>query len=415
MKANRILLSLMLLSAPVLLLSAGESSCVTCHTDMGGKLAAPVEAWQSSIHHDAGISCVDCHGGDAAATDPDKAMNPRKGFRGVPSPLKIPELCGSCHANKPFMKKFNPSIRVDQLELYKTSYHGKLLAKGDPHAATCVSCHGAHDILKPDDPQSPVYPTHVADTCGKCHADKALMGRYGISANVVAEYKKSVHARDLYKKGDLSAPTCNDCHGNHGAIPPNVKSIAFVCGTCHVINQELYDSSPLKAPWEAMGLGQCVVCHGNHDIVHPKDAWLDPQGKAVCKQCHDVNDDGYKAMAGMYDHIHKLDEAIRGATVRVKEASARGMLMDDASLLLQEAHSGLMKSRTYVHTFDEAKVADITKKGMKEADQANGMALKAFKDLQFRRKGLAIFFALAVLVAILMWLKIRQMEKTGKG
>ncbi len=411
MKAFRIAFAVILLSAPVLVPAAGESSCVSCHGSLEGKLSAPVKAWRSSIHYQAGITCVNCHGGDASAADPDAAMSKRKGFRGIPSPLEIPRLCGDCHADKTFMKKFNPSIRVDQLELYKTSDHGKANAKGDARPATCVSCHGAHDILKPTDPQSPVYPTHVADTCGRCHADKALMARYHIPADVVAKYKASVHANDLYKKGDLSAPTCNDCHGNHGAIPPNVKSIAFVCGTCHVINQELYDSSPHKDPWEVMGLGQCVVCHGNHDIVHPKDAWLAPNGKAICKQCHDPGVPGYKSMAGMYESLHKLDTTISTARLNVQKASDKGMLMDDALLLLQEAHSELMKSRTHVHTFEAGKVGKVADAGVKEADRANGMALKAFKELQFRRKGLAVFFGLAVLVAILMWLKIRQMEK----
>ena len=33
---------------------------------------------------------------------------------------------------------------------------------------------------------------------------------------------KSVHGKALLEKGDLSAPTCNNCHGNHGAAPPQI-------------------------------------------------------------------------------------------------------------------------------------------------------------------------------------------------
>lgn len=412
MKTARLVFALTLAALFALSLAARGSSCIQCHGSLPGNFGAVVAQWKASIHNEAGVSCVDCHGGDNTAASPAAAMDPRKGFKGAPSPLDIPKLCGGCHADKTFMKKFNPSIRVDQLELYWTSKHGQLIEKGDGHAATCVSCHGAHKILKPGNPLSPVYPTHVADTCGKCHADKALMDRYHLSSDVVAQYRKSVHAKALYVKGDLSAPTCNDCHGNHGAIPPNLKSISFVCGTCHVINQQLYDAGPMKEPWEVLKYGQCIVCHGKHNIQHPSDALLDPAGnKSACKQCHDKGSKGYQVMAGMYQNIHSLDQAISHAETDVDKASSKGMLMDDASLLLQEAHSSLMKSRVHIHTFNVSKVSAITGKGMKDAKKADTLAQKAFRELQFRRKGLAVFFGLAALVALLLWLKLRQMEK----
>ena len=47
-------------------------------------------------------------------------------------------------------------------------------------------------------------------------------------------------------RGDLSAPTCTTCHGNHGATPPGFASVANVCSTCHVFQAQLFDSSPHK-------------------------------------------------------------------------------------------------------------------------------------------------------------------------
>jgi cytochrome b subunit of formate dehydrogenase len=35
--------------------------------------------------------------------------------------------------------------------------------------AVCSSCHGAHDILPPDDPKSRVAKGNLKETCGKCH------------------------------------------------------------------------------------------------------------------------------------------------------------------------------------------------------------------------------------------------------
>ena len=82
----------------------------------------------------------------------------------------------------------------------------------------------------------------------------------------VAHYEKSVHAEALMKKNDLSAPTCNDCHGNHGASPPGVSSVANVCGTCHTRQAEMFRQSPHNASFQALGQGECVVCHQNHEI-----------------------------------------------------------------------------------------------------------------------------------------------------
>ena len=105
--------------------------------------------------------------------------------------------------------------------------------------SACVDCHSVHDILAVTDTRAPVYPTNVATTCARCHADAAYMKAYNIPTNQASLYEKSVHAHAL-AQGDTSAPTCSTCHGNHGATPPGVSSVENVCGTCHVMNQQLF-------------------------------------------------------------------------------------------------------------------------------------------------------------------------------
>src|SRR5262249_23258367 len=131
------------------------------------------------------------------------------------------------------MKRYNSSIRVDQAAEFATSVHGKRLAAGDTNVATCVSCHGNHGIKAVKDPTAPVYPTHIAETCGKCHSNADTMKTYGIPTDQVQKYATSVHFEALMKKQDISAPTCNDCHGNHGSTPPGTSAVGNVCGTCH--------------------------------------------------------------------------------------------------------------------------------------------------------------------------------------
>ena len=104
--------------------------------------------------------------------------------------------------------------------------HGQRLAKGDTKVATCASCHAAHGIRAVSDAKSPVFSLNVARTCASCHANVDHMKGYTtdggapLPTDQFAAYQKSVHYEALTKRNDLSAPTCNDCHGNHGAAPP---------------------------------------------------------------------------------------------------------------------------------------------------------------------------------------------------
>jgi nitrate/TMAO reductase-like tetraheme cytochrome c subunit len=103
-----------------------ESSCISCHTAMGGDLANPVELWQDSIHKQNGISCNNCHGGNPALQDTD-AMGPQEGFVGAPTEEGVPQFCGKCH--------------VAVMENYMKSPHWLTEKKEHP---VCTTCHTAH-------------------------------------------------------------------------------------------------------------------------------------------------------------------------------------------------------------------------------------------------------------------------------
>jgi len=81
----------------LLLLSEGRAqqkdSCVECHSQVGGSLAEAVNLMRDDIHRVRGLSCVDCHGGDATQEDQARAMDRKKGFVGAPQPKDIPAFC----------------------------------------------------------------------------------------------------------------------------------------------------------------------------------------------------------------------------------------------------------------------------------------------------------------------------------
>jgi predicted CXXCH cytochrome family protein len=252
--------------------AVAASSCVTCHAKLEGDVHAPLDAWATDVHAGAGLGCESCHGGDPApahADDPDAAMDPKKGFRPAPDRLHVPEFCARCHADASFMKKYDPKARVDQLVEYRASTHGRLNAKGDPVPATCIDCHGAHGIRPVSSPDSPAYAMNVPKTCARCHADAKRMAPYGIPTDQYDTYRRSVHAAALLERRDTAAPACNDCHGNHGAAPPGVLSVANVCGQCHGREAALFRASFKKELFDNLEVPECTVCHSNHGIQHP--------------------------------------------------------------------------------------------------------------------------------------------------
>ncbi len=384
-------------------------TCQTCHLQLDEPaLKDPAVGFEHDVHDRPGLGCVACHGGDPTADDPDESMSPKHGFKGAPKPGEIPKLCGTCHADEEVIRKFAPNLPTDQLSQYLTSVHGKLNRKGDTKVATCISCHGVHGIYAASDPRSSVYPTRVVDTCAKCHADAKLMAPYGISTDQVAKYKKSFHFEALTVQNDLSAPTCNDCHGSHGATPPGVSSISNVCGTCHPQNMDLFQKSPHSKVFADQGMGACEACHGHHDIPKPSDGLVGLKEGAACVQCHDSGDPGGEAAIAISTSLELATDTESRAAQEVAEAQRKGMLMEDADIELQTAHEEIIKARLEVHQASLGPVNEHTSKSVTAAKKSLALAAEARHEIHVRRTGLSIAFVFIVFAIILLILKIRS-------
>jgi hypothetical protein len=277
-RALRLGLGIVLAAASPVPTAAEEerSSCVLCHGQLEDEMLAPVAAWSDDVHAAAGLGCVGCHGGDPspALADDVEAMAASRGFHAAPDRLVVAEFCGTCHADPAYMRRFDPQARVDQLSEYWQSGHGRRNAQGDPVPATCTDCHGAHGIRPVSRPDSPVHATRVPETCARCHASPETMAPYGLPADPFDLYRRSVHGVALLERGDTAAPACNDCHGNHGAAPPGVTSVANVCGQCHGREAALFRDSPKHALFDGMDVPECSGCHGNHLVRHPTPAMV---------------------------------------------------------------------------------------------------------------------------------------------
>jgi hypothetical protein len=385
-----------------------EESCVTCHKVLDSeRLSAPAKSFQADIHAAKGFGCVACHGGDDKELGPG-AMDPAKGFIGVPARKDIPELCGRCHSDAQFMKRFNPSLRVDQLSEYRTSVHGRRLAEGDTMVATCADCHHVHSIRPPSDPKSNVHPLHVAQTCSRCHANAEYMKPYGIPTDQFSKYQKSVHWATLSEKGDLSAPTCNDCHGSHGATPPGVSSVVNVCGQCHAVQAGRFDASFHSEIFSMIGAPGCVTCHGNHEVRPPGDTFLGVGDGAVCGRCHAADSKGAKVAMGERKLIDSLATGMATADSILARAANAGMEVSQAQADMGNARNALIQARAAIHSFSVDSVKAAVDPGLEVARKASERGRGALHELQIRRLGLAVSAALILLVITILLSKIRR-------
>jgi Cytochrome c3 len=386
------------------------NTCVDCHSALDPPLRVTQEQFAQDIHAQKGLSCASCHGGDPASADLD-AMSKKAGFRGKIERNQIPALCGKCHSDAPYMRQYSPSLRTDQLSQYQTSVHGKLLAKGDSKVAVCTDCHSVHGLRPASDTRSTVNPMNVAQTCARCHADASYMKGYPIPTDQFAGYNASVHHQALTVRGDLSAPTCTTCHGNHGAAPPGVSTVQNVCSTCHVFQAQLFDSSPHKPAFAAAKLPGCVTCHSNHRVSHPSDAMLGTGPQSVCTNCHVAGDAGYAAAGKIQQELARLEETVRRSEEILNRAESSGMEVSQARLEQDQARDNLTKARVTIHTFNAASVEQDIQAGVKITNKTYQEGQHAMAERNYRRIGLGVSLLTIIVVLGGLRLYLAQIEQ----
>jgi len=386
-----------------------ENTCLDCHSALDPPFQVTAEKFAEDIHSQKGLTCASCHGGDPTKPD-ESAMTKAAGFRGKIDRKDVPGLCGHCHSDAAYIRQYDPSLRTDQYSQYVTSLHGKLRAKGDDKVAVCTDCHSVHDIRAPNDPRSTVYPLNIAQTCARCHADTAYMKGYAIPTDQFASYSTSVHHDALVVRGDLSAPTCTTCHGDHGAAPPGVSTVQNVCSTCHVFQAQLFAASPHKAAFEAASFPGCVTCHSNHRIVHATDAMLGTGPQSACVTCHTRGDDGYKAADRMHAQLQNLDATIVRSNKILEKARDAGMEVSEALSEQDEARDSLTKARVTIHSLNPAQVDEDISAGLNVTEKAHAAGVAALAERDYRRKGLGLSLIAILAVVIGLRLYLREIE-----
>jgi hypothetical protein len=421
-------------SPAVSLTPAANDTCYNCHVSVDSAQQAIADEWKASVHAGAGIGCADCHGGDPTSDKVTVAMDPARGFQGVPDRRETVDICGTCHSNVERMRAYQ--VPTDQYAKYRTSVHGQqLLTAGDTRVAICTDCHGTHDVKKASDPTSRVYPLNVPTLCASCHGNANLMDPYGIPTDQFDVYKESVHGQALLSRSDLRAPTCASCHGSHDAKPPQSSEVVNVCGKCHTATQALYEQSR-HAELEVGP--KCWTCHGTHDVVRPsEERFFHPTPPELeCTTCHNLADRQlllnadrferdadrrcdtchhpasllYAQAQGIYNALGRASTAYEDALARIDEAAGAGMLVTDADVLVTQARTSLIQARAAVHTTKLTDVAARTDAAVAQAKEAEAFAEGRLAESLFRRQAMVVVLALIAVTILALVLLRRQLD-----
>ena len=393
------------------------STCISCHLELEDELLEPAIRFEGDIHQLKGISCHDCHGGDPGSEDAEVSMGPDNGFIGVPDALEVSSFCGKCHSSSSYMAMFNPSLPVDQEKKYRSSRHGVRNSEGNREVAHCTSCHSAHNIRPAVDPLSSTHPLNVPGMCNSCHGDPELMKSYELPTDQYRKYSRSAHGISLLEEKDTGAPACNDCHGNHGAVPPGVSSIAYVCGNCHVNNMRLFEESPMSEAFTEMHLPGCEICHGYHDIPKTSDSMVGDGASSTCLGCHseEKRSGGYREAVTIKELLTSLSGTMESADSMVAEAARRGMDVMEAEYKLKDVRQALIEARTAIHSFSAAKVKEKVDVGLEAAQEGKRLGEKALASYYFRRKWLGFSSLILSFLALMLFLKIRDIDRRNNN
>lgn len=376
--------------------SFSKEGCLICHNKEEKSVSISIHSKKS------GISCVSCHGGDINATD--GMAHATDDFNGKVEKTEVPKFCATCHSDSKKMRAYG--LPSDQYDQYKISQHGIALAKGIKEVAVCTDCHGAgHKIVSRKDANSPVYVKNIAKTCGECHSNKELMQKFNISSTTVDDYMGSVHADALYKKGLISSPTCTTCHSSHGASPPGIKEVSYVCGKCHINEKNYFSESPHAKFSKKIKFSECISCHTNHKIIKTSPELYD----SVCVTCHNKESKEFKHGQDIKLVLISTNDSFLKAKDSINVAKKKGLDVEgELNEKISSIQTSLLQSQPITHSMSLDKINEVLNKAKEVSREISNSVQNKLKSITMRKIGLLIFwiFILIVVSSIFLLLKI---------
>ncbi len=176
--------------------------CSNCHTEEATQFLDSIHQRSFRRGDVFAPNCKDCHGKHAILSHKDPKS---RTFRS-----NVLNVCGACHEG----------IRKQ----YAESYHGMLVARGNPKAPTCYDCHYTHRIMLVE---GKPYKLGSVNQCGHCHR------------KYYETFRDTYHGK-MTALGEVIGAKCFDCHGSHNIYPSrdirsttHRQNLLGTCRKCH--------------------------------------------------------------------------------------------------------------------------------------------------------------------------------------
>jgi hypothetical protein len=160
-----------------------------------------------------------------------------------------------------------------------------------------------------------------------------------------------------------------------------------------------------------------VVCHGNHRVVPPTDNLVSFAAPSPCAKCHrnDGTDEAAPGIVVIKGLLDSLTVGQRQAMAVLDRAENLGMDVADARYSLKDVHQAVVQSRVSIHSFEVKDLREAAEPGLELIARARSAGEEAVHEYKFRRQGLVVSTLIVTFLVILLWLKIRQIERRQKG
>lgn len=368
-------------------------NCANCHDSIGEDFSRSLHGRSRAGGNSLAPSCADCHGKHNIFSQSNEES---KTFV-----LNVPATCGSCHYETSDMaRQVGPDSELIVGE-YSQSLHGKgLFNKGLAVTAVCSSCHTAHKVLPPDDPDSSVSRENLIAKCTSCHANikysHSDIIRIELWTEALDDIPVCVECHSPHKprrkfvyKESLDNETCLECHGEsdftkelddgttkslHVKDDEFAKSIhgrqRMTCRKCHVdVDNEHVDDPGSKAvklvDCSRCHAGQvaqhresthgqlvakgdpngpnCIDCHGKHNIMSKNDMDSPSFARNIPRLCARCHQEGKRAALRYQGEQHDIVQHY-SMSIHGKGLEASGLIVSASCISCHTAHSVLPAS-----------------------------------------------------------------------
>jgi len=343
--------------------------CGDCHDQQQALFEQSIHGQALKEKKQFAPTCSECHGKhNILSSAHEKSLTYK---------MNIPYLCGKCH------REGAPVARVYQipehhiLENYSESIHGEgLFKKGLIVTAACADCHSSHKILPHTNPEASTSPRNIAATCKTCHSRiedvhvKVIEGEKWrkdpksipicTDCHVPHKARKSIVALSLTDRVCLNCHTNSDVHKTvegkqislfvdettlkssvhrdvtcvkcHSDVDPRLRrpcatSGKVDCGSCHLdaATQNANTGHGLAREKGIEAAPECKTCHGNHNVLSPKDERSTAFRANIPKLCGDCHRSD--------SNIHEMEQLSQQNALTDYSKSIHGRSMIEKGLL----------------------------------------------------------------------------------